>query len=56
MGKRTAIEAPLRLRFVVDAIEAYDPLQEDVQLRVGPRVLCDFEKRLEDICVTRALA
>lgn len=43
------MHAPLNLAFVIDAIEANDPLQEDVELGVACRVFGHLEQRLEDV-------
>ena len=44
-----AIQPTLDFGFVVDRVEAYDPLEENVQFWVRGRVFCYFEEGLEDI-------
>lgn len=43
------MEAPLGLGLVVDAVEADDALEEDVQLGVRSRILGHLEQRKENV-------
>ena len=43
------VEPTFRLRLIVNAVEADDTLQEDMELRVGRRILRNLEERKENI-------
>lgn len=50
LGERElAVQPPLGLGLVVDAIEADDSLEEDVQLGVGRRVASNLEQGSKDV-------
>lgn len=44
-----AVQSPLGLALIVNAVKTNHALQEDVQLRMAVRILRDFEQGLEDI-------
>jgi hypothetical protein len=43
------VNSTLCSTFVIDTIKANDTLEKNVQLGMGRRVLCNFEKRLENV-------
>jgi hypothetical protein len=47
------MEPTFRLRFIIYAVEADNPLQKDMKLGVRLRVLCDLKEGTEDICSHR---
>lgn len=47
--RELAEETPLGFGFIVNAIEAYNPLKEDVQFGMRRRIFRDLEQRLEYI-------
>jgi hypothetical protein len=47
--RELAEETPLGFGFIVNAVEAYNPLQEDVQFGMRRRIFSDLEQRLEHI-------
>jgi hypothetical protein len=49
-GGEFAVQTTLGFGFVIDRVEAYDSLEEDVKFRVSLWVLSNFEEGLEDVC------
>lgn len=43
------VDAALSLGLIIDRVETNDSLEEDVEVGVAGRVLCDLEQRLEDV-------
>lgn len=50
-SRELAIESSLGFGFIVDRVKSYDSLKENMELRMGRRILSYFEQRLENVLV-----
>lgn len=50
-GRELAIESSLGFGFIVDRVKSYDSLKENMELRMGRRILSYFKQRLENVLV-----